>query len=1428
MSIDLSAEISIQRVQISPFSGVLLNGFLVRDQQRDTLFFADKVRIGVESFSFKHKHLYLTRVRFDSPKVNLYQHEGKMNYTFILDSLGKSLVDTVKWKYSFKGLKVEGGEVAFTHSILKNPGSIKEKLDFYDLEFDVSRISGVNEELEFKVNSFSVKEDIGLFVKDLSANCRYTDDRIWIDDLIFRTNDSYFNLKQLEIPVTERDDLGYQFRCEFYELAIASNDVRKIFNDFPQLEYPVRFSGELYGSIDNLKGRKITCLFGEQSRMVTSFDISGLSNFNETFIFLDIEDLQTNVNDFESLITGGAVNQKSIFPPSFQTLGNIRYKGNFSGFINDLVAYGTFRTNIGVINTDLGIKIKPVEGLIYGGFLSTSGFNLGKLLNLESNMGSIALDMEVSGNRKSATDYFTFIDGNVVSLNLNDYEYRNIDLKGLLTHQKFDGSVKINDPNGKLDFDGTVDMSGRVPHFNFSALLANVQLDRLKLLPKLKDGVLSMLIETDFEGDNLDDLVGEIKFSDGLLFTPKASIELDSLSIRAQRDGNDKHLVFKSNFAEGDLRGNYYFADFNNTIKEFMGHFLPSINPENKKVTSIGQNDFKFELQFKEMGKVLSVFFPGMEMSDKGYVKGAFNSEQAYLDLESEIEYFSYKNISATDPVVKITNLNSGELSITMRADEATYGKFLNLPNFSIHQKVGNDELQTNIFWNNWDEKTYSGALFSTTSLSTSSLGDLETRVHLLPSSVIVSDMIWNLSDSKASFFADGLSIEGFKIEHKDQYATLNGLLHRTSEDGLQMVFHELDLARFLTGTSNMTFSGTINGNLLLRDYFRDPLISSNIEIDEFAFNKAPLGTFRVNSLWNQELEALTVTTLLSNNEKDQIRGFGFFHPKDQHLDFQFNIDSVSVAFLDPFLNKVIQNLNGTASGKMYLKGPLTKPLLTGRAKLNEGQFSVNMLQTSYNLADSVIFYPNEMRFKDMTVTDRDGRNGKFRGSIYHNGFRQMVYNLRVDANNMLMLNTRLKDNPLYYGTVYGTGFMQLTGNTSNINIAINGRTRPNTQFFIPMQSSEVASENNFIRFSNKGVSQSATGAKQEYTVDLSGVKMDMDIEVTPDAKVQIIFDARLGDILESIGAGNIQIRMDRQGNVKFFGDYTIEEGEYLFSLQNLINKRFTINQGGTVKWQGNPYDAIIDITAVYKARASLADLLGPMAGSGVSGSSDLQRRVPIHCNLYLSELLQQPVIKFGIEAPTLDDSREALILDYISSEEELNRQVLSLLLLNKFYTPEYMRASDNSAGRNDNTALATSTEMLSSQISRWISTMSNDFDFGVAYRPGDNITSEEFEVALSTQVFNNRVTINGNVGYGKYQTNTSKMVGDFDLDIKLNNTGTIRARAYTRSNDDLIYETSPTTQGIGLSFKEEFNSFKNLLSKYKNAVLGKREDDEQ
>jgi len=1433
LSQDLSAEISVRSVRVLPYAGIRLSGFLMLDQEGDTLFYADRVRTGIDDFSIRHKHLYLNKVHFYHPVIQLKEVGDKMNFTFLLDSLGKNSTDSVKWHYSLKGLKIDKGDVTFSHSILLDQNVFSDKkLHFSELDLDANRKSEVNDTLVFEITNFFVKEDIGLGIEGLQTTGRVLTDKVVIDNLAFHTQKSSFDIGVLEIPLMQEDADGnaVSFRTEARQLVIDPSEIRLFIPGFPLIDQAITFSGMVYGNLDNLKGRNVTATIGKSTYLSTSFDINDFSNFNQAFLHLDIESSQSTIEDLELLFPG----DKKIFPDSFESLGIIRYSGSITGFISDLVAFGNFTSDLGNLKTDIGIKLYDDYQLIFGGGVSTKDFNLGKLLGEETQLGKLSLDLEIKGERKSSTDYFVFVDGNVDRLNFKEYLYKNISIQGLLTHQKFDGQFNIDDPNGKIDFIGAVDLSTEVPSFNFTAQLSNVQLDRLNLLPSLPDGVLSMQMQTNIQGDHLDDLVGSILLTDGLLSSPSGIIDFDTVSVSSNRFDHGKRLVLKSPFAEGFLEGHYSFRNLEQTMYYYVSKFLPSpVVAKYKNVPASDDNNFTFEITLKSIRTPLKFFVPHMDISDRGYAKGRFSPSQGIFDMEVSLGMLDYKNIKGEDLNLRIFSSDSSSANLTFRSVDTQVGGFLEFPNLSIHQKMWNDSLTTNVFWNNWDNITNSGALYSEANFRVDKDEQLITQLTLLPSTIIVEDSTWNVHESIVYFHPKGFSVKGFRVDRYPQYVSLNGFLHRDVEDELVMQFNDMDISQFLKGTDvgKISFGGFIDGDLKLKNYYHEPLLSSNIEIKDFEFNRAPLGTFVLNSSWNRELEALEIETCLEDGEIKRLSGGGFFYPSEKRFDISANLDSMRIGFLDPFLNTVMQNLEGTASGKVYFKGELSQPYLTGRVKVDEGSFDVEMLNTTYYIKDSVILFPHEIRFDNMTVADRYNQKGKFKGSIYHSGsYGDMRYDLRVDANNMMVMNTRWQNNPYYYGTIFGNASLMVTGSTDNIDIGIKGRTGSGTRFFIPVQNKDRIGESSFIRFSNglggKSNDQFVPIGEDVYKVDLSGVKLDMDIEVTPDAEVQIIFDERIGDILRSKGGGNIQIRINRQGDIKFYGDYTIQEGEYLFSLQNLINKRFDIVQGGTVKWQGDPYNADINIMAVYKLKASLSDLFGQSGSGGMQDRADLQRRVQIHSNLMLTGMLQQPIIKFGIELPTLDEGREALVLDYMATEEEMNRQVLSLLVLNKFYTPEYMRSEQGGADTYNNAALLTTTEMLSSQISKWMSSISNDLDVGVAYRPGDNITSEEFELALSTQVFNNRVSLNGNVGVGKYQANTSTMIGDFDVDIKLNKSGTIRARAYTRSNEDYLYESSPTTQGVGISFKEEFDQIKELMRKYWRMVAIRREDE--
>jgi hypothetical protein len=355
------------------------------------------------------------------------------------------------------------------------------------------------------------------------------------------------------------------------------------------------------------------------------------------------------------------------------------------------------------------------------------------------------------------------------------------------------------------------------------------------------------------------------------------------------------------------------------------------------------------------------------------------------------------------------------------------------------------------------------------------------------------------------------------------------------------------------------------------------------------------------------------------------------------------------------------------------------------------------------------------------------------------------------------------------------------------------------------------AQEYDFLNFVSRGYQ-----LKQKMKIvpfSESDLQMKFNIEVTPEARVQLIYSSKIGDVIRSQGSGNMQVSIDNNNNISLFGEYTVEEGDYLFTLQNVINKKFEIQRGGTIQWNGDPMDATVNLNAIYRLKASLSELFA----SNTYENKDFSQRLTVLCKIALSNSLNNPDIKFDIELPTAEDRIREQVRQYISSDEDMNKQILSLLVLGKFYTPEYLRGTYTAT--NNNLVGSTASELLSNQFSNWLSQINNDFDIGVNYRPGNQITNDEVELALSTQLFNDRVSINGNIGNNSSlkantNSNSNSFVGDADVNVKITNNGKIQLKAYNHANNNLIYETSPYTQGVGLSYREDFNDFNELWRK--------------
>jgi len=535
--------------------------------------------------------------------------------------------------------------------------------------------------------------------------------------------------------------------------------------------------------------------------------------------------------------------------------------------------------------------------------------------------------------------------------------------------------------------------------------------------------------------------------------------------------------------------------------------------------------------------------------------------------------------------------------------------------------------------------------------------------------------------------------------------------------------------------------------------------------------------------------------------------GYYYMNKKEESLDINLSASPANLTMLNPYLVGIMTLNSGLVTGEGKVNGTPENPKITGKFKILKCDLKVDYLNVVYGLKGDIEVFPDQISFQDITMTDDANKKtppAVLNGNIFHNNFKNMQIDYDINFKNMLVLNKINDGKEPFYGKAYATGRFGIYGFLNNIAMEISVKTEKGTVFTIPLDGPAEVSENNFIRFVTHDTIKKV---KEEHK---SGFTLDMNVEATPEAEVQIVLDAKSGDVIKARGKGAIDLKISNLGKFDMFGEYRLSSGEYLFTLENVITKKFEIQKGSTIVWSGSPYAAEIDITANYKQRASIAPLF-PLDTTGT-----YKRRIPVDCKLLMKDKLMSPNISFGIDMPTLDENTSAKIQSILNDEVELNRQVFSLLLLKSFVTPlQYAHGGGISAG---SAIAANGTEMLSNRLSGWLSGLTKQVDIGVNYRPGSQVSSEELDIALSKQLMNNRLSIDGNFGFNNNQTtNSSGLIGDVNLEYKLTEDGRYRVKGFNRSNDNTQVTTQggPFTQGVGVFYREEYETWAELYRRY-------------
>ena len=1427
----MNTELSYSSIRITTLNRIRFKDLFIADQAGDTLIYASEARAVMPViFSFFMNKEPVSRpfkkLSFEEAVINFSTDSTRrINFQFILDFLQKDK-QTEKKSKILKINKISLTNSRFTLSSYNSP------VDTLGIDFGRMRLNKLNcnvagltvrgDTVSLLIRPLSFVEASGFNLEKMNADMELCGSYLHFANLEIITPFSEIAATKINMDFSAFKDFTpetlydkVQFEIDFTESNVNFYDIGYFVDVFYNYNQEVSLEGRIKGPLSNIKVKQFNLGWGSGSQLSGDFDIHGLPDIRQTFLFFKMNRMVTNRDDMVALNLPG--NKKLELPEFLKSLKQINYQGNFTGFFNDFVAHGKLSTNLGTVATDLMFTPDTSGSITISGRVKTDDFKIGQLIESEL-VEDITMDMALTGSYSKSAPLVANLNGNISTLTLKHYPYQNIEIDGVLSGKKFDGEINVSDPNLYMEFKGLIDMAADLPEYNFMVNIIDANLYALNISDSDPEYHASFLFKANATGKNLDDINGEFKLLNSLFSKTDRQIQIYDLNAIIRNNEESNELSVRSDILDADITGKYTLSKLKNDFLQFFSNYIPAII-ENQTVDMKLEitSTLDFEIDFKRTQPFFEFFFPDFLIGESSKIIGAFHPENTNeisvtcIAPELKFKENSFKgltvNIDAYDSILT-ASVGSQLFNLLQRFD---------MENFTLESSVVKNDIAFKTRWLNWDTTLNKGS-FTGHVLFNDKNQDKVISILCNPSSITVNDSLWKINQSAIRFDTLGISIENLRIEHNGQYMNANGKISDLPGDTLFFSFNNFDLANLnhFTRKKSIEFSGLLNGSGNLTGVKSNPLFFSSLQIENLIFNGEEFGNCTIQSLWDNRKESLNIFAEAQRGELTMLQIKGDFYPTKKGLmDFDISLNKLKANILNPFTEGIFSDFRGLISGDLKLSGFSGNPNLSGNLKLLKNAFTVDYLNIRYNFTSEVEIVNNNFILNNIEIFDQEGNYGILNGMVRTENLKDINLNLGISINNLLCLDTRPADNDMFYGTAHATGMVKIKGPPSTLSFDIEAETNKNTRLFIPLSQTTEVLEYNYINFTRADTSENESETQEiEQRVNLSGLQMDFKLNVTPDAEVQIIFDPTMGDIIKARGSGEISMSINTLGTFDMNGEYAIEKGDYLFTLQNIINKRLKIDEGSTIRWTGDPLDASVDITAVYRTKASPSELYND------ASESEAQNRVTVDCRIFLTDNLMSPNIRYDIYLPFSEEDTRNRIKSKIHSEEELNKQFLSLMVMNRFI-PSVDNTNTNEgymAGVNN------ASELLSNQFSNWLSQISNDFDLGFTYRPGDDISSNEVEMAISTQLINNRLSINGSVDMksNAVAENSGKFVGDVDLDYKINEKGKIRLHAFNRSNEDIL-EQSPYTQGVGILYKEEFNSFGELMKRYWDALTGKR-----
>ena len=1418
----LGTEVKVGSIYPGFLNRLIIDDLLIKDQQGKEMLRVHRLGIRISIWNLLNDKISISSAQVFGAHANFYQTapDTAPNFQFALDSLAsKDTTSQTPLDLHINSIILRRSSVRFDR--LYEPETPQQlnasHLHVKDISAYIILKTLTPDTININVKKLAFTEQSGLRMDKFSMHFEGGRSHSHLYDLHMLMPGTDFSLKD----VTANYQMsGQQFLTETlaYQGEIPTSHIR--LSDLSCLLPSLKTFNSTLTVASHFKGKGYDVEIPDVNVSSSTGDID--IHCNGFIKHLDRQpEWYANLKDFSlssktlNFISENLRGQKVEVPAVLVRMGDIHLTGDISGkAMNQILVNQQIHSGAG--NAMIHFAINPQQD--FTGDIQTTGINLRQLLN-DEHFGMLVTDIKIDGSL-SKNQEKVHANGTVSMFEYNNYRYQNIKIDGSYAKNTIEGSLSIDDPNATIDMEGHAITRKGSNDIELKAAIRNFSPQNTHLSNQWKDTRFSANIETTLSGTKMNDAKGFFHITNFSMKSSEKNYELDDLQVQTGFDEQTHYLLLNSDFAQMEIRGDFDYQTLTQSFTNLIASQMPTL-PGLPKVNPNTHNNFTVYATIRKSDWLQQIFEVPLVIKEPIRLEGLINDNIKDINLECHMPAFYYDESGYKSGHMLITTPGDSlacDIEITKIMDNGNYF------DLSLRSKAHNNHLVSSFAWDNHTKERMSGVLNSTTNFFMTPSGQPVAFIGIAPSHINIHNTLWNAEPCAISYSDKRLEINDLNIHHDDQYLRVDGTASEDANDSLIVHLQSIDVSYILelVNFDAVSFSGLATGKAVAKGVFGKELqANADLTVRQFDFEHGRMGTLDAHVNWNKIKEQIDIQAIADDGEDAMTYIDGYVSPPNNYIDLGIKAAGTHIDFMHSFTKSFLSKVEGHTEGAVRLYGPLDAINLTGELVLN-GLAHVKPTGCTYQLRnDTIRMVPDEVSFVSCPIYDIHDRQGIVTGGIHHKCLTKLTYDLYINAQNLLAYDFPDFGDDTFYGTVYGTGDIAIHGRSNEVDIDLNITPQANSVFVYNAADPDAVSHQEFIHW---GITDRRNiSADQNTKVDIPEERSDMHINFlincTPDATLRLLMDSRTGDYITLRGNGVLRATWFNKGGFNMFGTYRVANGTYDVTIQNVIKKNFTFQEGGTIVFGGDPYSASLNLQAIHTVNGvSLSDL---NVGRSFSNT------VRVNCLMNITGQPSQPIVEFDLDMPNVNADEKQMVRSLLNSQDEMNQQVVYLLAIGRFY-PQGSNNAENASDQSQ-TSLAMQSLLsgtLSGQINNILKNVikSNDWSFGANISTGDEgWNNAEYEGLISGRLFNNRLLINGQFGYrDNARTASPSFIGDFDIRYLLFPNGNLALKVYNQTNDRYFTKSSLNTQGIGLIIKKDFNGWRDLFSSKKKKAKKK------